>query len=68
MASGTNRVILTDSDQLAIGGFWVYGGECPDVDEVIIVNSALGTGEHPARVWRILPGKPFLIFASKLES
>ena len=66
MAKGTVRVILTEADQTAISGFWVYGGERPDIGQVICVDSALGAGRHRAQVWRSVPGEPYLIFATKL--
>jgi hypothetical protein len=66
VASGTVRVILTEPDQTAISGFWVYAGERPRVGQVVTIESALGAGEHPARVWRVVSDEPYLIFATKL--
>ncbi len=61
------RVILTEADETAISGFWVYGGERPELGEVIPVESALGPDHHRGQVWRIVSGEPYLIFATKLE-
>jgi hypothetical protein len=62
------RVILTEPDQIAISGFWVYGGKPPDIGQVISVESALSPEHRRARVWRIVPGQPYLIYATKLEA
>ena len=64
VANRTVRVILTEPDQTAISGFWVYGGERPHIGQVISVDSALGAGHHRAQVWRIASGEPYLIFAT----
>jgi hypothetical protein len=66
VAKGTVRVILTEADQTAISGLWVYGDERPGIGQVISVDSALSAGRHQAQVWRIVSGEPYLIFAIKL--
>jgi hypothetical protein len=68
MVNSNVRVILTEPDQTAISGFWVYGGDRPSIGQVIPVESALGAGSHQAEVWRIVSGEPYLLYATKLAT
>jgi hypothetical protein len=65
---GNVRVILTESDQTAVSGLWVYGGDRPEIGQVISVESTLGAGNNQARVWRIGSGEPYLVFATIVEN
>jgi hypothetical protein len=67
MVEETYRTLLVMSSGRVIDGFFVYRGELPEPNEVIIVEDELSSVSHRARVTRVLPDDKFPIRATQVE-
>jgi len=68
MAEETYRLLLVMSSDRVVDGFFVYRGELPKPNQVIVVVDDLAPASRRARVTRVLPDDGFPIRATQIES